>query len=384
MSARKLWNKVHWLIGLTAGTLLILIGLSGASLSFRDEITALMNTGSCHSMPLAQPVLPPHQLLRAVALAEPGRDVSTVLIYAAPGRAPRVTFAPAQGHRRGETLLVSPYTGAPCPKLKGDAFFEWSEELHRWLLLPRDPGRISTGILASGLLILSLTGLYLRWPRHLNLREWFSVNPSLQGRALLRRIHLVMGTICLPVYILLTLTGIYWSFDAVRDPLSAWLGEPRVKRPALPTNKPVDNLPKARTEAPDLDRAWRSFNEQAGASAWSEVSLRMPSGKAPVIFIWLDAAPPHDKARNRMTVDVGTGEVIQDERYLDKTAGQQFLSTIYPLHTGNYFGTPGRIVMFVAALGLPFFAMTGWMLYLGRRRLARDAARRSKLRVSPG
>jgi sulfite reductase (NADPH) flavoprotein alpha-component len=54
--------------------------------------------------------------------------------------------------------------------------------------------------------------------------------------------------------------------------------------------------------------------------------------------------------------------------------GQRALTTLYPLHMGTYFGLPGRIAMMLAALALPGFAITGWMLYLGRRRQASAAA----------
>ena len=35
-SLRQLWFQLHWLIGITAGTVLIVIGLSGAVLWFRE------------------------------------------------------------------------------------------------------------------------------------------------------------------------------------------------------------------------------------------------------------------------------------------------------------------------------------------------------------
>ena len=37
--SRQLWRPVHWLMGIAAGKLLMLIGLTGAMLSFREEVT---------------------------------------------------------------------------------------------------------------------------------------------------------------------------------------------------------------------------------------------------------------------------------------------------------------------------------------------------------
>ena len=50
---------------------------------------------------------------------------------------------------------------------------------------------------------------------------------------------------------------------------------------------------------------------------------------------------------------------------------------------GTYWGLPGRIVMTLSALGLALFAITGWMLYLGRRRTKR-AVRAERARLGAG
>src|SRR5690606_15069237 len=75
---------------------------------------------------------------------------------------------------------------------------------------------------------------------------------------------------------------------------------------------------------------------------------------------------------NRISLDAD-GNVQQHERFADKSAAQQLLSSVYPLHTGDYFGQPGRILMLLASLAMPLFFVTGWQLYLGRRRQRRAA-----------
>jgi sulfite reductase (NADPH) flavoprotein alpha-component len=43
------------------------------------------------------------------------------------------------------------------------------------------------------------------------------------------------------------------------------------------------------------------------------------------------------------------------------------MSSIFPLHSGSFFGTPGVLAFFLASLAMPVFTITGWMLYLDRR-----------------
>jgi len=38
--------QLHWLLGITAGTVLAIMGLSGAALSFEDEIVRALNPGA--------------------------------------------------------------------------------------------------------------------------------------------------------------------------------------------------------------------------------------------------------------------------------------------------------------------------------------------------
>jgi sulfite reductase (NADPH) flavoprotein alpha-component len=372
---RHAWFQVHWFIGITAGTLLMLIGLSGATLSFREEILNAMNPGSRYVPPQTVQPLQPQQVLDAVRQSFGDRSVVTVTLFSNTGQATRVNFAPRDRERRSETVYLDPYSGSVLPPAKGAEFFEWVESLHRWLLLPREPGRVATGILASMLLTLALTGIYLRWPkRALDWRAWLTFDTKLTGRSFLRGLHSVTGTVALALYLVSTCTGIYWSFDAIREPIDAALGAPSRSAERIRNNH---RGPRADV---DMTSAWYTFVEKA--LAWSEVQIRVPSGNTRTLsFNWLDANPPHERARNQMLVQLSNGAVLEDERHEAKSAGGKFLAAIYPLHMGTYLGLPGRIAMTLGALMLPVFGVTGWMMYLQGRPLRQRARRRQSASV---
>ncbi|PHV08385.1 nitric oxide synthase [Janthinobacterium sp. BJB412] len=408
---RQVWFQLHWLVGITGGTLLMVIGLSGALLSFREECLDLLNPGVRQVAPRAEPVLAPAQVAAAVARVHGARRISTMMVYAEPGAATRVIFAPLPGQRRGESIYVDPYSGA-AQALRGHEAFEWIEALHRWLLLPRETGDPVTGTLALLLIGMAASGLYLRWPRRaLSWRTWLTFDPALRGRPFLWNLHAVLGTWVLPLYLVLAGTGMYWSFDIVRDSLESWAGRPpraaMNHAAATPAGKAADmpaemahaktaakpppaapsdaatasaaasaggaaGAGKAGTGTPTLALAWNSFIGKA--PDWRMASLRI-SEKAtqPIQISWLGAAAPHEQARNRMSVLAASGKITQDKRYADLNARDRFLTTFYPLHMGTYFGLPGRLAMMLAGLAMPLFGITGWMLYLGRRKLKRAA-----------
>jgi len=369
-SWKQVWFQLHWFIGITAGTVLMIIGLSGATISFKDELLDLMNPGVRHVPVETRAALTPGQLTQ-MAASEHGQRVASITVYAEAGAAPRVFFAPKPGERRGESVYLHPYTGATQPEMTGAHFFEWTESLHRWLLLPRAPGRQVAGALALCLLGLALSGLYLRWPRRpLDWRTWLTFDPALKGRSFLWNLHAVAGTWCLVVYVMLTLTGLYWSYDVVRDNIDAWAGKPP-RTVQAPQNQGEKGKGK-KTPVPqvDLATAWSSFNQHA--AGWTLATVRLPTRAGDAVqFTWVAADAPHERARSSMSINPQDGSLTENKPHASQGLGARLVNIIYPMHMGTYFGLPGRIIVTLASLALPLFGITGWMLYLGRRKAKR-------------
>jgi sulfite reductase (NADPH) flavoprotein alpha-component len=369
---KNIWFQIHWFIGITAGTLLMTIGVSGALLAFREEIVDALSPGVMHVQARQQPPLTPQQLLEKIRAAEPERRVSSMSLTPQAGVSVRIGFAPPPGVRRGEARYVDPYTGAVLPPPTGMEFFELVERFHRWLLLPTEIGKIVLGTLALALLTLALSGLYLRWPRRpLSLRAWFKLDFQLQGRSFLWNLHSVVGTWALAMYVILATTGAYWSLDWFKQGVNMLAGEGRPQQMQRGGNGGSgERGGKAKDEASaplDLTLAWNAF--LAKAPHYENAQLRLPEKSAqPLQILFLDEQAPHERARSRMTVLPQTGEVKQFEPYENKSFGGKFIAAIYPLHMGTFFGLPGRIVMALTSLIMPLFGITGWMLYLDRRR----------------
>ncbi|WP_338762530.1 sulfite reductase flavoprotein subunit alpha [Massilia sp. METH4] len=378
---KQAWFRLHWFFGITAGTVLVVIGLSGALLVFKDEMLDLVNPGVRNVPVQNAPLLTPQQVAAVARAAHPDRRVASVTVYAAPGAAARVGLAALPGQPRGETVYVHPYNGTMQPELAGEAAFEWIEHLHRWLLLGREAGKPVTGTLALCLLGLALSGLYLRWPRNAgNWRTWLTFDTRLRDRSFLYALHAVAGTWALVAYVIFTLTGAYWAFDALRDTVDGWAGVKRPPREA-PAKPAAQGSKGARPTPVDLTPAWNTFTHNA--PGWQMAFLRFTDKpNAPIQVAWLPADASHPRARSAMTI-APDGTLTKNEPYAAKSVAARALTTFYPLHIGTYFGLPGQIAMLLASLALPGFAVTGWMLYLKRRRLAR-AARAERALLAPG
>ena len=361
---KKILFQLHGLFGITAGLVLALMGVTGAAYSFQDEILRVLNPEVLQVEVRDSGVLAPAELIPALEAATQQAVVGLWLDVQG-DQAARVFLAPAPGERRGPSRYFDPYSAELLGEPRGKDFFDLMLKLHRFLALG-EYGKQVTAVCTLILLFFCCSGLYLRWPRQAgNWRVWLTLDWARKGRSFKWDLHAVAGTWCLAIYLLAALTGLYWSYDWYREGVTRMLssetaGQPRggKRGPAPGAEQPVVNH----------QAVWQGVRREAG-DGLSRVSLSLPTAAGqPVNVLYLLADAPHERAFNQLALDPLSGEVSRHQRYAQKPFGDQLLSSVYALHVGSYFGLPGRIVLLLASLTMPLFAITGWQLYLDRRR----------------
>jgi uncharacterized iron-regulated membrane protein len=75
----------------------------------------------------------------------------------------------------------------------------------------------------------------------------------------------------------------------------------------------------------------------------------------------------------RVTVDGSTGRILRVRDPLRARAGDAFLDWQFPLHTGEAFGTAGRIIITVVGIAPAAFLVTGLAVWWQRRKAQRRA-----------
>jgi sulfite reductase (NADPH) flavoprotein alpha-component len=384
---KKVLFQVHWFFGITAGLVLALMGITGALYSFEDEIVDALNPETLFVQPQGAYLSLAEMVTRVEAQAHD--KVSMFRIEPGSNRIAQVWFQPAPGQRRGEMHNFNPYTGAFTEDAVGQDFFGFILNLHRFLAAG-EYGKQVTAACTLILVFFCLSGLYLRWPRQaLNWRAWLTLDWAKKGRSFNWDLHSVFGTWCLIVYLLLAVTGLMWSYDWFSNGVTKLIGDPPVVGEQRrgggprPAPGPRDAAP-VQSAAADYAAIADTIQKTAGSDL-KAYNLRMPQGPgqmATVFYVLKDA--PHPRALNQITLDPANGQLKAVSRYADKSYGAQLLVSNYSLHTGSYWGLPGRIVITVAALMMPLFFITGWLLYLDRRRKKREVrAARGEVSASP-
>lgn len=378
--------QVHWFLGITAGIVLALVGVTGGLMSFERTIMEAISPDVVR-VQVSGERLTPDAIVERFRTQRPDARVEQITLWPEAERSALVRTAGQGRERRGDTIYINPYNGELLGKIHGEQFFRTVRSLHRWLLIPSEEGGINigrqiTGFCALALVYFTLSGLYLRWPRRpLNWRNWFRIDFSLKGRNFYWALHSVIGTWVIVLYLLMALTGLTWSYSWFKNGASLVLtGEPVQERRGGPgggqggrDGRPGE-MPQQHASPIALDTAWNAFLSKA-ENNFKFASISFPrSEKDPVMINYVTPDATNDRQRSSMGINAISGEVVNDQPYKPlEPLGKRIMQGIYELHTGEWFGTPGLIVNMIAALLMPLFTITGLLLYLDRRKKKRTS-----------
>ncbi|SEO25707.1 sulfite reductase (NADPH) flavoprotein alpha-component [Methylobacterium sp. UNC300MFChir4.1] len=370
-SLRTLLFRLHWALGLTAGLVLALMGLTGALMSYEEAVTAFANRDRLEVAPGGRTALPPAALAARIDAQAGGRVANVLTLSDDPRASVHVRFArDPETRARPPAAYADPYDGALLGPVRLEGAFTTVRDLHRWLLLPggsKGWGRTVTGACTLALLAFLATGLYLRWPRIHRWRIWLKPALSRPGRPRWWSLHAVVGTWLLPVYLVIALSGLTWSYPWFKDGATRLLvGAPDAAKPAgrSAAGKPADPI----ADGAAVDRAWADFRARTGAEAGTAV-LTLPGADTKAIRIrWLPKGVDAPSARNEIRYDPATGALLASERAADAPLGRRLLDNVLEVHRGRFFGDLVALLFCLAALAMPGFAATGLTLYVLRRR----------------
>ncbi|HYE57038.1 MAG TPA: PepSY-associated TM helix domain-containing protein, partial [Rhodothermales bacterium] len=191
---RRTLRWLHLVVGLTAGLVLVPMGLSGSLLVFRPEIDAAMYP-ALHRVSVGPERAPLDSVMAAVRQAYPSMPVSRIDYAARPEGTLKVVLADSR------TVFADPYTarllGAQGPT---ESFTGVLFDLHHHLLMG-EAGEQATGYVGLALVFLVISGLVLWWRgwRNARLRVRWRRSPHLVSYDL----HNVVGAVA-SVFLLIT------------------------------------------------------------------------------------------------------------------------------------------------------------------------------------
>jgi uncharacterized iron-regulated membrane protein len=373
---RRLWLNVHLWIGVGFCALLIPISVSGSLLVWHDEIDSWINPQR-YAVSASPTLLPPvvylAQAQEAVA-SDPAR--ATALRYPEPGWPMRVVMRaqPSEPDARPRVLTV--YLDPSTAKVLDivdfrSSFFGFLHVFHENLTVPEYSGRQIVGWAGVGMLLLSLTGIWLWWPRGGNFLRGLRWRRSVLFTFNLH--HLLGFWISLPLAVV-SATGIYLSF-------------PQTAREAMSSIAPMTPQAQRGFGGQIAQRTALTADQALAAALTAE-----PKARPVALFLPIQQRERPLTWRTQLS-RAGSGEIVTvttDDRSGQTSpatamlSGDRAAAWIRWIHEGSHSGIVWAVVVTLTGIFPTIFAVTGIIMWLRKRSDRKElAGKGAKPRLRP-
>ncbi|WCL53965.1 PepSY-associated TM helix domain-containing protein [Gimibacter soli] len=339
---RPLIRQLHEVIGLVIAVYMILMGVTGTLLTFREDILAASLPG------LDTPAAATDQaMIDRIVATYADAGLRTIKLPKDGFNAYRV-YLP--DHR--ELLLDSSTLAPVADPLHLDAFFVTLFDLHHRLTFG-EAGEEVIGILGLTTLFIAVSGIYLWW----SWRRGFSLarmRPSGGNAVAYRTAHLTSGIVIAPFLLMTVITGSAMIYStAVRDGLTALFGGERPVA-SLPARTTGDLIADAPTALPDGRPVF--YILPRGSATEPSLRVKMPAE-------W------HPNGRSTLSSNDGGTLVAYDATKAG--TGHRIADAVYPLHSGKVGGLGYRLLVGAIGLGIVYLSYLGLVAYIRRFRKRR-------------
>jgi uncharacterized iron-regulated membrane protein len=374
--ARKVWLNMHLYIGLVLGLELALVGFTGSLLVFYREIDAWFNprllttqgTGARqsidHIFAAARAAVPEAQGPGAkLGVQMPFRANATYLAWIKiAGETPQA--------ERWQQVSLDPYNGAVLGVWEAEKdVISLLYRLHYTLLLG-EWGETAVGISGLLLFISIFTGVYLWWPRRSKIGQALTISYRTSRTRLNFDLHRVPGAYVALILLVVAFSGVSMIFpqyvQSIVRVFSPVTEEPKELQstplPGAPAITPSQAIAIADVVFPDAELKYIALTSLAQQGVYA-IHKRQP-GEVRT-----------SSGRSAVWVDQYSGAVLAVRDPKTMSAGDTFLLWQFPLHNGEAFGLPGRVVILLSGLSIPLLYVTGLLIWLRKRQARRRAQR---------
>ncbi len=356
---------LHRWLGFISGLVVLIVSITGCMFVFQDEIQDALY--SYRSVPVqARPFLLPSQL-KTIALKQYPKSIASITAYYGKNRPAIVMIAePKAGTRY---IYLNPYTGQFLHDENiARNFFIIVEYIHLYLLLPPAVGKQVVGYSVLIFVILLITGIVLWWPKRKSDRKRsFTVKWKVRWRRVNYDLHNVLGFYACSIALILAVTGLSIAFDVLEKGIykTANLGK------VYPSEKQKiqsDSLQKNFvSHIPAGDKAFTYAKSHSPlACMFFVIEGDGKGGSTTSVAAYY--TPMHFYRSDNYTFDQYTGKLLKAQLHQTKSRGLKLNAANYDIHVGQILGLPGKIVAFLASLICASLPVTGFILWLGKRK----------------
>ena len=356
---------LHLWLGLISGIIIVIVSLTGAILTFEQELRVLFQPYQSVKEE-NRPFLPPSQLSEKVIKTYNLPSVAGVF-YQGAGRS---AVVPYYGDRKNYVVIyVNPYTAEILhhQRLNND-FYRIMLEGHYQLWLPRPIGKPIVAYATLIFVLLLISGLILWWPKRwtkTSRQASFYIKTKARFRRLNYDLHNVLGFYSLIFALILGLTGMVygmkWFYDAAYYVGSAGEKQSFERAQSDTTLTQVQILPEQDILYQDLVNSGTDIKGQI-------LSVSYPFGKAGTWGIGLNPKPgTRYLERYQYYEQKSLKPLASPPLFSAANGGDQLLRVNYDLHVGSIGGIWTKILAFLVCIICTSLPITGFIIWIKKK-----------------
>ncbi|MDR4954101.1 PepSY-associated TM helix domain-containing protein [Chryseobacterium sp. ES2] len=374
---RKIAYQLHLWLGLTSGLIVVIIAATGCILAFEEELKHIVHPNRYYVENIGRKKLSLSELTEKAEKALPeGLKVKRVVMPSDPSRT--YVFRTLKMDKEAWTywgtylyyyrIYVDPYTGKvqEVEDAKKD-FFEIVLDLHRRLLLGEKIGKTITGYSTLIFAIILLSGLVIWYPRKMSkamLKGMFFIKTSANWKRINYDVHNVLGFYAVIPLLLISYSALIWSFEDV----DKWV------KNTLNGNIPTEK--KAKSTIPSEEFSNRNNildlignTMEKGLKDKKSALINFPRSEEGTYYAEL-TYDGRQYRNEHFNLDQYSGDILKSQSYKNKNIGYgtALRERNYDLHTGSIFGMTTRIIYFLAAIIALSLPITGFIIYLNKKK----------------
>lgn len=347
---KRLLFNLHLLIGLFSALILLVLSLSGTVIAFEPELNRIMHP-ELTNVAVTGPGLSWDVVKQRVEEQAPGWKVNRFYFPDAPASSTYLRLRSIKTHRIRQ-IYVNQYTGRILGSTEdGPNLLIRIHDLHVNFLTGNITGRPGNVAVMTGtwsLLVLSITGVILWFPRKVFHFHWRSPAPRLN-----RDVHMSLGFWSSVAMLAFALTGLGLHYQ---------------------TGKLLDLLTRQADAAsmPGHGTSIEAMMQTAReALPGAEIPrLLLPEKSGDPVFFYMRF--PEDKTpagRSFVTLNAKTGAVLSVGSSRTAPVLQSALvQYTREIHTGTLFGMATRILAALLGFSLSILALTGPLIWINKQR----------------
>lgn len=376
---RKLFAKIHLWLSIPFGIIIAIVCLTGAILVFETEILEVCYPSRYFVKEAKGEPLTPAALLSSARRQLPDSiQINGIRVSQDPKRTWQVVLPGKKA-----AAFINPYTAEITGIDDGQGFFMQMMRLHRWLLdsYKRDGsfslGKAVVGYATLVMAIILISGLVIWYPRNKKvLKNRLKIKTQSGWYRFFYDLHVSGGFYATLLLLILTLTGLTWSFGWYRDAFYTVFGvettQPQAHAPA-----PSDSKGKSKERGKGGHSSEREKKNRAETdyTQWAMVladlqsrypkynSITIQDGSATVSA----AQYGNTRGSDRYTFDPANGKITDVQLYKDLPKSGKIRGWIYSVHVGSWGGMTTRILSCLVSFLGAVFALTGYYFWIKKK-----------------